>query len=166
MVMAHGTNRNSGQLIDAKEFELPETTYVRDIENRVFQSIVLQCLSKIDDISLVEGNFIDHFINRSSTDGFKGITAEQDSQSHSVKIRIEIAVAYGVSIPDKAVEIQECVTEELTQLTGLHVSGVHVVFKDLISSMDRAITHENREYLTNSAREEEEVLDYSDNFAQ
>ena len=164
--MARDEAKRSGKLIDANEFELPETTYVRDIENRVFQSIVLQCLSKISDISLVEGNFIDHFLNRSSTDGFKGITAEQDSKNHSVKIRIEIAVAYGVCIPEKALEIQERVTEELTQFTGLHVSGVHVVFKNLISSIDRALSHEKREFLTDATRQEEEVVEYSDNFAQ
>ena len=30
--------------IDTKELELPETVFIRDIESKVFQSIVLQCL--------------------------------------------------------------------------------------------------------------------------
>ena len=34
--------------VDTKEFELPETVFIRDIENKVFQSIVLQCLAQID----------------------------------------------------------------------------------------------------------------------
>ena len=120
--------------VDTKEFELPETVYVRDIENRVFQAIVLQCLAKVKDISLVEGNFIDHIFGRSRIEGLKGINAEQDNKTHSVKIRVEVNVSYGVSIPDKADEIQEKVAEEVTRLTGLHVACVHVVFKNLISA--------------------------------
>ncbi|TXI40272.1 MAG: Asp23/Gls24 family envelope stress response protein [Nitrosomonas sp.] len=119
--------------VDTKEFELPETVFVRDIENRVFQAIVLQCLAKVKDINLVEGNFIDHIFGRSRIEGVKGIYAEQDNKSHSVKIRVEVNVSYGVSIPAKADEIQEKVSEEVTRLTGLHVACVHVVFKNLIS---------------------------------
>jgi uncharacterized alkaline shock family protein YloU len=118
--------------VDTKEFELPETVYVRDIENRVFQAIVLQCLAKIKDISLTEGNFIDNIFGRNRVEGVKGIYAEQDSKTHSVKIRVEVNVGYGISIPEKADEIQELVAEEVTHLTGLHVACVHVVFKGLI----------------------------------
>jgi uncharacterized alkaline shock family protein YloU len=119
--------------VDTKEFELPETVFVRDIENRVFQAIVLQCLAKVKEIGLVEGNLIDNIFSRSHVEGVKGIYAEQDSKSHSVKIRVEVNVAYGVTLPAKASEIQEKISEEITRLTGLHVACVHVVFKNLIS---------------------------------
>ena len=33
--------------VDMKEYELPDTVFVRDIEDSVFQGIVLQCLAKI-----------------------------------------------------------------------------------------------------------------------
>lgn len=118
--------------VDTKEFDFPETLYVRDIENRVFQGIVLQCLSDIDGISLVEGNFIDKLLDRPSTENVKGITAEQDNKNQSVNIKIEINIGYGISIPEKAEEIQSKVSEEITRLTGLHVSSVHVVFKNII----------------------------------
>ena len=36
--------------VDTKEFEIPETLFIRDIEDKVFQSIVLQCLAQIDGI--------------------------------------------------------------------------------------------------------------------
>lgn len=121
------------QKVDTKEFELPETVFIRDIENRVFQAIVLQCLSKVKDISLTEGTFIDNILGRTRVDGISGIHAEQDSKSHAVKIRVEVNVAYGISLPSKADEIQEKVAAEITQLTGLHVSCVHVVFKNLIA---------------------------------
>lgn len=114
-----------------KELELPETLFVRDIENKVFQGIVLQCLASISDITLIEGNFIDSIFSRDSVDGIKGIHTEQDSKAHSVSAKIEVDVNYGISIPEKSEEIQSKVTEELTRLTGLHVSCVHVVFKNI-----------------------------------
>jgi uncharacterized alkaline shock family protein YloU len=111
---------------------LPETLFVRDIDNRVFQGIVLQTLSKIKGISLIEGNIIDSILGRNATENIKGIHAEQDNQNHTLHIRIEVNICYGISIPEKAEEIQSKVVEEVTRLSGLHVSTVHVVFKNVI----------------------------------
>lgn len=118
--------------VDTKEFELPETLFIRDIENRVFQSIVLQCLSQIEGITLVEGNFIDNIFGRTGQEGTKGISAEQDSKSHSVNIKVEVNVCFGISIPEKAEEIQNKIAEEITKITGLHVATIHVVFKNVV----------------------------------
>lgn len=117
---------------DSKEFELPETLYVRDVENRVFQGIVLQCLSKVEGIALVEGNFIDNIFGRTPLEIYKGIHIEQDSKSHSVGIKVAVNIYYGFSIPEKAEEIQGLISDEVTKLTGLHVSYVHVVFKNIV----------------------------------
>lgn len=121
------------QKVDTNEFFIPETTFIRDIEDKVFQSIVLQCLSQIEGISLVEGNYIDHLLGRSS-EGVKGIEAEQDDKNQSVNIKVEVNILFGLSIPEKAEEIQTRITEAITELTGLHVASVHVVFKNVISA--------------------------------
>lgn len=119
---------------DTKEFELPETLFVRDVENKVFQGTVLQCLSKIDGIALVEGNFIDNILGRTALESVKGIYIEQDNKNHSVGVKIDVNICYGYSIPEKAEEIQAACAEEITKLTGLHVSSVHVVFKNVVLS--------------------------------
>lgn len=111
------------------EFEFPETTYIRDIENRVFQEIVLQCLSHIKGITLLEGTFIDHILGRA--EGITGIHAEQDPKNNTISVKIEVNIDYGLPIPEKAEEIQIKVVQALTRLTGLHVAQVHVVFKQL-----------------------------------
>ncbi|MFV0339086.1 MAG: Asp23/Gls24 family envelope stress response protein [Parachlamydiaceae bacterium] len=117
--------------VDTKEFEIPETAFIRDIDNKVFQGIVLQVLSKIEGIALIEGNLIDSIIGR-GIENVKGIQAEQEMKSHSIRIKVEVNVCYGVSIPDKAEEIQTKIFDEITKLTGLHVEQVHVVFKNII----------------------------------
>lgn len=114
------------------ELEYPETVFVRDIENRVFQTIVLEVLSKVDGIGLLEGNLFDSLLGRNPSESVKGIYAEQDDKSHSVGIKVEVNIKYGVSIPEKAEEIQAKIAEETTKLTGLHVSYVHVVFKGIV----------------------------------
>jgi uncharacterized alkaline shock family protein YloU len=120
------------ETLDTGELELPETVFVRDIENRVFQAYVLQVLSKIEGIALLSGNFIDNILGRDSLEGIRGIHAEQDSQSHTVKVKVEVNICYGLSIPEKADEIQSRITEEITHLTGLHVASVHVVVKNVL----------------------------------
>jgi uncharacterized alkaline shock family protein YloU len=133
--MVHDKLKN----IDSKELELPETVFIRDIEGRVFQSLTLQCLAKIDGISLIEGSLIDNLLGRDGPDRVKGIYVEQDQKKHSVNLRIEVNILYGIPLPEKAEEIQNKVTEEISALTGLHVGCVHVVFKNLVSqeTLDR-----------------------------
>ncbi len=118
--------------IDKKEVDLPDTIFIRDIETKVFQSIIIQCLAKIEGVALLEGSFIDNLLGRDVNDGVKGIHVEQDPKQHSIQVKIEITVAYGVPIPQKAEEIQEKIAEEISQLTELHVGSVHVIFKNLI----------------------------------
>lgn len=128
------TLRKNNELLtmDTKEIDLPETTYVRDIDSRVFQGIILQCLAKIQGVGLIGGTIIDSLLGR-DIERVKGIHVEQDLKRHSVLIRVEINVLYGISIPEKAEEVQNKIIEEITSFTGLHVSCVHVIFKNLIN---------------------------------
>ena len=118
--------------MDTKELELPETVFVRDIEGRVFQAIALQCLSRIEGVALLEGNLIDSFLGRDGPDRIKGVSVDQDQKNHSVNLKIEVNVLYGLPLPKKAEEIQSVIVEEVSKLTGLHVGRVHVIFKNLI----------------------------------
>ena len=127
--------------IDTKELKLPDTIFVRDIENRVFQSLALQCLAKIEGIDLIEGGFIDTLLGR-DLERVKGIFVEQDQKTHSVNLRIEINVFYGVCIPDKAEEIQNKLVEEVSLQTGLHVGSIHLVFKNMVA---KSVREENKE---------------------
>ena len=124
--------QNPLKQIDVKELELPETLFIRDIETKVFQSIVIQTLRTIDGIETLEGSLFDDWLG-DGVDGIKGIHIEQQERTHSVTVRIEINIAYGLSIPLKAEEIQLRVVQEISRLTSLHVESVHVVFKNLIS---------------------------------
>lgn len=122
--------------MDTREIELPETVFIRDIETRVFQAIALQCLAKIEGISLLEGNLFDSLLGR-DLERVKGIHIEQDQKKHSVDVRVEINIEYGLSIPEKAEEVQTKLVEEISRWSGLHVASVHVIFKNMIiPSMD------------------------------
>ncbi|MDP1608460.1 MAG: Asp23/Gls24 family envelope stress response protein [Chlamydiales bacterium] len=117
--------------LDAREIELPETVFIRDIETRVFQTIALQCLANIEGIGLLEGNLLDSLLGR-DLERVKGIYVEQDQKKHSVDIRVEINIQYGISIPEKAEEVQTKLVEEVSRLSGLHVATVHVIVKNMI----------------------------------
>ena len=71
-------------------------------------------------------------MGRENVERVKGIQIEQDNKTHSIKIKIAVNVCYGVSIPEKAEEIQKKVIEEVTRYTGLHVATIHLIFKNVI----------------------------------
>lgn len=151
--------------VDTKEFELPETTFVSDIDTQVFQGIVLQSLSQIPGISLAEGNFIHSIFGKSSPEVGCGIHSARDCTNQSVNIKIEVNIRYGLSIPEKAEEIQSKVVEEITRLTGLRVSGVHVVFKNIISpnQAEQALSNWDR-LIREPALLSKQDQDYTDDF--
>jgi uncharacterized alkaline shock family protein YloU len=121
--------------MDSREINLPETVFIRDIDTRVFQAIAVQCLSKIEGISFLGGNLFDSLLGR-EVERVKGIHVLQDQEKHSVEVRVEINILYGVNIPAKAEEVQERLVEEISNWSGLHVSSVHVIFKDLILAQE------------------------------
>ena len=127
--------------IDRSEFEVPQTEYVRDIENRVFQAIVWHALTQVKDIALPEGNFIDALLGlgREGVDRMKAIHIDQDAKNHSVAIRVEVNIAYGIAIPEKADEVQGVISREIPKYTGVHVAKVHVIFKGMISALPKAM---------------------------
>ena len=140
--------------VDTKEFELPETLFISDIDTKVFQGIVLQTLSRIEGIHLAEGNFIDSIFGRGSPEVGTGIKSEQDTKNYSVSIKIEVNIVYGLPIPEKAEEIQSKVVEEITRLTGLRVSSIHVVFRNIIP-LEEVKNLKNQQYQnTNSTKPE------------
>ncbi len=118
--------------LDPKELDLPDTVFAWDIETRVFQTIVVRCLSQIEGVEPVEGGLLDSLLGRDVLENAKGITVEQDPKTKTVAIKVEVNVAYGVSIPHKAEEVQVKVSEAISLFTGLQVSKVHVVFRNLI----------------------------------
>lgn len=145
---------NRLKAIDTKELELPETVFVRDIESKVFQSIVIQSLSQIEGVETLEGGLFDNLLG-DGVDGIKGIHVDQDQKSHSVNVRIEINVAYGISIPDKAEEIQNKILQDISRLTSLHVGMVHVIFKNLITPKKKPGIEEILEKKVKSAKPSE-----------
>ena len=147
--------------LDTKEMDIPETIYIRDIETRVFQSITIKCLSAIDGVALLEGTLMDNLLGREGLERIKGIYVEQDPKNRSVSIKVELNVYYGISLPEKSEEIQEKIVQEVTRLTGLHVTSVHVVFKNLLlerpkleespaPSEDAALEEDLEDFITSS----------------
>ena len=148
----------SSKRVDTQELELPETLYVSDIDSKVFQGIVLQCLNKIEGISLTEGGFISSILGRKGPEASaSSIQSQQDTKNHSVSIKLEVNITYGLSIPAKAEEIQSKVVEEITAFTGLRVSSVHVIFKNIILPEQNK---KNEEPIDNCQTKEEKLEEY------
>jgi uncharacterized alkaline shock family protein YloU len=115
--------------IDVKEIQLPMTDFIFDIESKVLMSICYQCIKQIEGLFPIEAGLIDNLLGH---EHLKGIHVQQDSKQHAVIIKIEVSVIYGVSLPFKAEALQTLIVKEISELTGLHVGSVHVIFKNLV----------------------------------
>ena len=116
-------------------------------------------LSQIEGVETLEGNLFDDLLG-DGVDGIKGIHIAQGKETHSVDVRIEINVAYGIRIPSKAEEIQTKIVEEISRLTSLHVGSVHVIFKNLITpKLDRSLEEVIAQSLASATEKYEEVFE-------
>ena len=140
--------------MDAKEIELPETTFSRDIESKVFQAIVFQAISKIGGIHLVSKGLIDSLLGRDAQESYSAIHIDQDQKKHSVSIKIELNINFGISIPEKSDEIQTKIIEAISSFTGLHVNCVHVVFKNILTEANQKDEEIEEETLETANTEE------------
>ncbi len=160
---------DSYKQVDAKELDFPDTVFIRDIETRVFQAIAISCISQIESVSLIEGSVIDNLLGREGLERIKGVHVEQDTKNHSVGLKIELNVSYGISLPEKAEEIQLKIVQEIVRLTGLHVSCVHIVFKNLVPSenLEEIIDKSMKKQGPNPQKKElndETLKEYSEEF--
>lgn len=130
-----GSMHDQFEKMDSKELVFPDTVFVHDVDSRVFQAIAVRALSEVDGVGLIEGSLFDSLLGREGHERIKGIHVEQDQKNHSLSVRLEINVDYGVCLPEKAQEIQAIVAKRITEFTGLHVAAVHVVYKDLIHKL-------------------------------
>lgn len=151
--------------VDTKEFELPETAFISDIDPQIFQGIVIQCLSEIEGIALAQTGFFNNILGRTGPEVGCAVQSEKDQRSQSVSIKIEVNIQYGLSIPRKAEEIQTKVAEEITKLTGLHVSAIHLVFRNIIPPDEMQKMMQNMsQLLKHQATQEDFEVEYNDKF--
>lgn len=124
----------AGKLMDSESASIrfPNTAFMVEVDNRVFQGIVANCLSKVEGVSLPEGNLLDQLLGRGGEERATGIYVEQDEKNRTVTLKIELQIIYGVSLPQKAEELQTKIASEITQYTGMSVASVHISFRGLV----------------------------------
>lgn len=108
-----------------------QTSFAHDIEVRVFQAIAIKCLAGIEGIGFLEGTLFDHLLGREGLERIKGIYIELDTKHQSINLKVELSIAYGLSIPKKAEEIQEKLAKDIFDFTGMNIASFHVIFKNI-----------------------------------
>jgi uncharacterized alkaline shock family protein YloU len=127
--------------IEIEEQNADEVVFVQDVENKVFQAIVVKTLMKIEGVRLLEeGSLIDDLLGREGQSRIKGVYIEQDLKSHSVAIKIELELAYGLSLKRVAKSVQHAIVKDIQEFSGFNISSVHLVFKHLYE--DKPATNE------------------------
>lgn len=120
-----------------------KTTFSINVDNRVIESIVSKSLMTIEGVELIGTNRLDSILGRDPISKVSAIHVEQDYKEQLTNLKIELNIAYGLSIPEKAEEVQKKIRDEVTRLTGMQIGYIHVIFKNLISQESfEALLHE------------------------
>lgn len=119
--------------ISLPEVDPSKTVCSHDIETRAIQILILNILNKVEGVCLLATNLIDTLLGREA-ERLKGIFVEQDPKTHTLKIRIEVNMHYGISIPEKVKEVHRRILQEVEEFMQLPVAHIHVVVKGLVNT--------------------------------
>ena len=140
--MKNSTRSKTGRLSTSAEdamnieSENAELGYIK-IHESVIASIVRKSTCSVDGVVRLAGNtLIDNIaeIVGSKKIHDRAIAVYMDEDSVSIEVKINIA--YGIHLPTVAANVQEAVAKEVEEITGLKVTKVNVIIRELDDSVE------------------------------
>ncbi|BAK48395.1 MAG: Asp23/Gls24 family envelope stress response protein [Lachnospiraceae bacterium] len=100
------------------------------IADEVVAIIAGLAATEVDGVTSMVGNITNEIISRLGMKNLsKGVRVER--QEESVAVMLALNIAYGYSIPDVTVNVQNKVKASIETMTGLHVSAVNIRIADV-----------------------------------
>lgn len=100
------------------------------IADEVVAIIAGLAATEVDGVTSMVGNITNEIISRLGMKNLsKGVRVER--QEESVAVMLALNIAYGYSIPDVTVNVQNKVKTSIETMTGLHVSAVNIRIADV-----------------------------------
>ncbi len=100
------------------------------IADEVVAIIAGLAATEVDGVTSMVGNITNEIICRLGMKNLsKGVRVER--QEESVAVMLALNIAYGYSIPDVTVNVQNKVKASIETMTGLHVSAVNIRIADV-----------------------------------
>ena len=100
------------------------------IADEVVAIIAGLAATEVDGVTSMVGTITNEIISRLGMKNLsKGVRVER--QEESVAVMLALNIAYGYSIPDVTVNVQNKVKASIETMTGLHVSAVNIRIADV-----------------------------------
>jgi uncharacterized alkaline shock family protein YloU len=100
------------------------------IADEVVAIIAGLAATEVDGVASMVGNITNEIISRLGMKNLsKGVRVER--QEESVAVMLALNIAYGYSIPDVTVNVQNKVKASIETMTGLNVSAVNIRIADV-----------------------------------
>lgn len=118
---------------DDEDDEYEETEDSLTYSNGVIEKIVAMATREVPHVLGMKGNLI-HFVQETlgAKDLTKGVTVEV-TDDNRVIVNISVIIEYGCYAPAIFEDVKACVTERLTEMTGLDVAGINLRIEDVVT---------------------------------
>ncbi len=102
------------------------------IHENVIAAIVRKVACSVPGVSKISGSsFVDNIAEIVGSKRIHDRSILVEMGDGTVAVELSINLLYGVQLPKVAAEVQEAVAAEITRLTGLEVSRVNIVVREI-----------------------------------
>lgn len=109
------------------------------IHENVIATIVRRIACGVEGVSKISGSsFVDNIAEMVGSKKMHDRSIIVDMRDSSVAVEVSINLLYGVQLPKVAAAVQEAVAEEITKLTGLKVSKVNIIVREIEDPADES----------------------------
>lgn len=102
------------------------------IHGNVIAAIVRKIACSVEGVAKISGSsFVDNIAEMVGSKKMHDRSIVVEMGESSVSVEVSINLVYGVSLPDVAEKVQKAVSAEISRLTGLKVSKVNIVIREI-----------------------------------
>ena len=108
------------------------------IHERVITTIVRKVASEVEGVSRISGNsLVDNIAELVGSKRIKDRAISVQMGEGTVAVEVSINLLFGYKLPEVARALQDKIEEEIKSLTGLKVSQVDVIIRDIDEPVEK-----------------------------
>ena len=102
------------------------------ISEDVVMAVVRKAACAVDGVTrLAGGSFVENLTNMISSQKSSDSAIKLDIKGNTLVVEVKVNVIYGEHIPEVAMRVQNTITDEVKQITGMDVQLVNVIVQEI-----------------------------------
>ncbi len=135
--MKNTKKKNTSKPVEEQQVSLKSIDAINEygavqISEDVVMAVVRKAACAVDGVTrLAGGSFVENLTNMISSQKSSDSAIKLDIKGNTLVVEVKVNVIYGEHIPEVAMRVQNTITDEVKQITGMDVQLVNVIVQEI-----------------------------------